>query len=564
MLKPPAGTFQDQAAAGAASCGLCLKNKWTWAAIAVLLITLFALPFTRYKILGIAVKKPVTLIVLDHKTQLPVSNAQLVLGGQAGKTDGNGQVQLKAPVGSHNLVITKQYYKTTSVSYFVGFKSASVSKIRVVATGRLVPLTVTNKITGQPVKSAEIRVLGTTAKTNAQGQATVALPTTSDTASATVRLAGYNQSKVDLRVTDQTVKANNFTLTPSGKIYFLSNLNGSIDVVKSNLDGSARHVVLEGTGKEEANTTSLLASRDWRYLVLKARRDGGQPTLYLIDTSTDKVTEFDATPGTFTLIGWYGHNFIYDLTRSNVQNWQSGRQLVKSYDADNQQLNQLDQSQAEGDTNSSAYQGFFTYYIVSGALVYNTSWYSSYSGGVSHDLSGKTTTIRTIQLPGQSKKDYQPFPSGNTTYTQAALYEPNGIYYEAYSLFDGKRTYYVYEDNAVKPAGGVDQTDFNRQYPTFLVSPSGSKTFWTDLRDGKNTLFIGDANAKNAKQVASLNGYTPYGWYSDAYTLATKGDSELYIMPASGLSAGKQPLKVTDYYKPATTYRGYGYGYGGL
>ena len=36
-------------------------------------------------------------------------------------------------------------------------------------------------------------------------------------------------------------------------------------------------------------------------------------------------------------------------------------------------------------------------------------------------------------------------------------------------------------------------------------------------------------------------------------------------MPASGLSADRQPLKVTDYYKPGSqTYAGYGYGYGGL
>ena len=35
-------------------------------------------------------------------------------------------------------------------------------------------------------------------------------------------------------------------------------------------------------------------------------------------------------------------------------------------------------------------------------------------------------------------------------------------------------------------------------------------------------------------------------------------------MPASGLGSGQQPVKLTDYYKPAQTYNGYGYGYGGL
>jgi hypothetical protein len=46
--------------------------------------------------------------------------------------------------------------------------------------------------------------------------------------------------------------------------------------------------------------------------------------------------------------------------------------------------------------------------------------------------------------------------------------------------------------------------------------------------------------------------------------LVSRGGSELYIIPATGLPAGKQPLKVTDYYKPAESLTGYGYGYGGL
>jgi hypothetical protein len=61
-----------------------------------------------------------------------------------------------------------------------------------------------------------------------------------------------------------------------------------------------------------------------------------------------------------------------------------------------------------------------------------------------------------------------------------------------------------------------------------------------------------------------LSDYSPYGWFSDSYTLVSKNASELYIMPTSGPAKSRQPLKITDYYKPAQTYVGYGYGYGGL
>jgi hypothetical protein len=35
----------------------------------------------------------------------------------------------------------------------------------------------------------------------------------------------------------------------------------------------------------------------------------------------------------------------------------------------------------------------------------------------------------------------------------------------------------------------------------------------------------------------------PYNWYNDQYLLVSKGDSELYIMPATGGT----PLKITNY-----------------
>lgn len=536
-------------------------DKRTWIALVVLLVAVFAVPVTRYKVLGLVMKRSVEIIVVDSKTAAAVSNAQITLGGRQAKTDGSGKAVIHAPLGNDTLAVEKQYYRTHESSYFVGFKKAVPARIRLVATGRLVPITVVNTITGQPLKEVEISVRGTTAKTDSKGKTSIALPATGGTADAVLKLTGYNTTKIKLTITDTLVKANNFTLTPAGHIYFLSNLNGTLDVVKANLDGSDRRTVLEGTGREEKTSTTLLASRDWRYLVLKAKRDGALPALHLIDTATDKVTTFDESNAEFTLIGWYGHNFMYDLTRNGVSAWQAGRQQLKSYDADNQQLNQLDQNQAEGDSTSYTQQTFLNYYVLDGIVAYNTQWYS-YSAGIEpHDMTGKNDTIRAVQPNGQNKKDYQSFPTTSTGYIQAALYEPQGVYYAIYNNTDNKTTYYAYEDQSVK-AVTVDQTDFNQGYPTYLISPSGKQTFWTELRDGKNTLFTGDAEAKHAKQIAARSEYTPYGWYADAYTLVSKNNSELYIMPVNGGS--RSPVKITDYYKPAQSITGYGYGYGGL
>jgi hypothetical protein len=553
---------QKQAAAVKATSGgklkKLLKSKWTWLLLLLVLIALFAVPTTRYKILGLAVKRPVTVTVLDSKTASPVSNANVSIGSVTTKTDGSGKAKLNAPLGQRHLTVMKEYYSDGEQAHFVGFKSKPAN-IKLTATGRLVPVEVVNTITGKPLSGVTIKVLNTTARTNSKGKALVALPTTSDEQAVKLSLAGYNQANTKVVVTDQVVKANTFKLTPTGQIYFLSNATGKIDVVKTNLDGTGRKVIFEGTGQEDQNTTSLLASRDWRYLVLKSKRDSKQ-SLYLIDTNSDKVTQFDNADGQFELVGWYDQYFVYNLTRNNTPDYQAGRQVLKSYDAANRQLNQLDQNQTEGNAAGYTYQNLYNFYILDGAVAYNTSWYHAGQGGSS--LEGKNTTIRAVQPNGQNRRDHQSFPVSSISYIQAALYEPNGVYYAVHAN-DGKASYYEFEGQAVETAK-IDASAFSKPYPTFLISPTSKKTFWSELRDGKNALFTGDAEAKQAKQTPNPDNYATYGWFTDNYLLVSKENSELYILPAGGLSKNQKAVKITDYYKPTRTYSGYGYGYGGL
>ncbi len=530
-----------------------------WIFLVALMLIIFAVPSTRYKILGLVIKKSVAITVLDSKTSNPVSSAEVNLAGATAKTDASGTAHISAGLGKRNLTVSKRYYTTLDSSYFVGFKSSS-SSVKLTAIGRLVPITVLNKVTGKPVSDAQIQSQGTNAKTNSKGQAEIALPTKAATYPGKITIKGYNPTDVTIVVTDKVDKSNTFEISPSGQVYFLSNRNGTLDVVKSDLDGGNRKIVLAGTGKEDSRTTSLLASRDWRYLALKSHREGNLPSLYLIDTNNDKVTQFDNSDSEFSLIGWHDHNFVYSLNRNNLAYSQTGKQAVKSYDAERLQLNQLDQSQSEGSAGNSVYQSFANFYIVDDLVVYTTQW--NREGSTITIDADKNDTIRGVQSNGQNKKDYQTFSSANNNYIQASPYEPQGIYFAVYDN-NSKPTFYQFENKSVKTAS-IDQATFDKTYPTFLLSPSGNQTLWTELRDGKNAIFTGDANAGNKKQIVGLDEYSPYGWYGEAYILVSKNSSELYIVPTAGLSSGRMPLKVTDYYKPAQTYAGYGYGYGGL
>lgn len=531
-----------------------LKSKWTWLGLLLVVLVLLAVPYTRYKLVGIFIKEKITVTVIDSKTAAPVSDAVVKLAGKTGKTSGDGKVVLKVSPGKTKLTVNKQYYKPSSSSYFVKMKAAN-TRVQFVATGRQVPITIVNTITGQPISGAEIKTLKTSAKTNARGQATIVLPVTAATDAGTIQQSGYNTAKITIQVTDQAVPANTFKLTPSGEVYFLSNTDGTIDVAKANLDSSGQQVVLAGTGKESADTTSLLASRDWRYLVLKAQRDGGQPALYLIDTNNDKVTAFDTSNASFTPIGWFGHNFMYDSESNVAPLSQTGHEAIKSYNADQQQLNQLDQSQVESSaTGGYIYQHFYNFYVLNNLLTYTMQWYASAKGG---DVSGKTGSIRGVQPDGQNKKDYQTFSNAGLATIQAVLYQPQAVYYNVHNA--AGQTYYNFANQTVDTTN-LSSATFNQTYPAYLVSPNGTRTFWAGGQAGQSGIFVGDGSAAHPEQTTSDVSYAPYGWFTDKYIIVSKDHNELFAMPAGKEKSGWQPVKISNYYQTTPVGDGYSYG----
>jgi hypothetical protein len=528
------------------------------AAVIVVVAVLFAIPLTRYAIMGVFVKRDVTVTLHDSQTNKPVSNVAVDIGSASGITDAKGAVTLKnVPVGSKKITTHKKYYKDATAEQTVPITGNNPSfSLSIEATGRQVPVKVINKISQQPIEGADITADGTSSKTDKNGEATIVLPADKADMDATVTLGGYNKSSVKVVITDQKDDKNTFAVTPAGKVYFLSKRNGTIDVMKSDIDGSNAQTVVKGTGNEVENGTVLLASRDWKYLVLQARREGDKDKLYLINAANgDKMTTIDEGDANFTAVGWYNQYFMYTTIRGNVQNWQPKKTALKSYDAQIGQLTTLDETDASGDSSTYAQQEFGDTYIIGGGLLYTKTWYGS-----SSIVKGKTATVNTVQPDGKNKQTLKDLGPINGI-LQARLYAPGEVYFR-FSSYDPpyKNVFYEYEDGQVKSADISDET-FSKVYPTYLVSPSSKYTFWTESRDGKDVLFVGDKDAKNGTQINTTENYKPYGWLGDDYLLVSKGGSELYIISRTNPGA---PLKVTDYHKPNVSFYGYGYGYGGL
>lgn len=544
-------------------------KKWTIpASVLILILVLAGAPFTRYNLAGLVLKHDLTVKVVDSTASTPVSGVTVSQGSLSVQTDSSGVATLKhLKVGHHKITLSKKYYQTKTVDELVPvFSKKTQPSVGLVATGRQLKITVSNLINKNPVADAEIKVAGTSSKTDQTGTAVIVIPADASDQKATITADGFNDSEVILKASSNQTSDNKFNLTPAGKVYFLSKLSGKIDVVKTNLDGTDRKTVLAGTGTEDDRNTVLLASRDWKYLALLSRRAGSNPSLYLISTADDSLTVIDSGTSDFTLTGWAGDDFVYTVNHSDVQLWQPGRQVIKSYDAAAKKAVVLDQNTASGTSNFDyVSQLVGDVYAYDNQVFYIMNWTSAFNDTAMTQLAAKQATFNSIKPDGTAKKAIRSF--GLAAGAQTAditvderVKNPSTI--ELHFSDGSKDNFYTYADGQVKDDTSLSvDSFFGATYPTYLLSPTGNKTFWSEPRDGKNTLFVGDEGGQNSNQIATLSDYNTYGWYSDDYLLVSKNSSELYIMD----NAGKQtPVKISDYHKPAQTFPGYGGGYGGF
>ncbi len=521
--------------------------------IIFILFVLVAVPSSRYKGASLIIKKDYSVLVIDSETKAPVSGALVSIDSHTAQTNGNGTANLRQiSAGPHTLFISKKYYSNRRANITVPLlKQKQPSALALDATGRQVKITVKNLINKQTLANVDIKVADTTAKTDNSGQAVVVLPVGIPTQKAKLKLIGYNNSEVTVNVSDSTIAENNFTLTPTGKVYFLSKRSGKLNLMKSDLDGSNTEVVVAGTGNEQNYGTAIMPSTDWKYVALLSKREAADPTpqLFILSTADDKLLNVDSGDANFTLKGWSGDKLIYYVTRNNIRSWQPGKDKLKSYDASTGKTVALDQSSATGDSSASAYEYYALVTIYGNSIIFAKNWTEVYDDSSAGLLNTKNNTVSTISADGLKRKIVSSYSANdNVQYTQ---HSPNSIY--IWQQVGSSDKFFDYSFGYIAPKSiSLTSDQFYHDYPLYYPSASGKQTFWAESRDGKNTLFIGDYAGLNSSQIASQSKYSPYGWYTDQYLLVTKDNSELYVMSNEGGDA----TKITDY-QPTTYSPGY-------
>ena len=524
-----------------------LKNRglffWPLVIVGVLFI-LLAAPTTRYRLAGLFTKHSFTVTVLDATTSSPVSDAQVSAGSISVVTNGNGQAVLpNLKPGTKLITVSKQYYDGEQAETLVPImKQKTTPTITLHATGSLVSISITNLITKQALGGVDIKAAGTEAHTDSTGHAVLALPLGINSQSASLTYANYADSSTNLGVTDGSVSQNNVTLTPTGKAYYVSQLKNLIDVVSANLDGSSPKVLLGGTGFENKQTV-LKVSPDGLYLGLIIRRTADPHSeLYVINTSSGQTSEIESGNAEYKIYGWAGDSLVYLKTFDNIQPWQKGKYVLKSYNATDQGTVVISQTAGVGNAQNSAYPVFGMVLVAGNQIIYGSSWTSAGNQTPSL-LTGKQNTLTTSSIDGSSQQIVASYDatSYSITYNQ---YAPNAVYLRRIAVSGAADQFFSYTAGQAQPvAAQISLAQFQQAYPVYLSSPSGKQSLWVQPKSGQNNLLVGDAGAQNASTVLANTAFSAYGWATNQYLLISKTGA-LYSI---GIGGGT-PIKIANYY----------------
>jgi len=490
------------------------RKKWGSIAVIVIVIgALFAVPVTRYSILGVVLKTDVTVQVRDTKTGAPVSGVTVKLSGQGAETGATGKATLHVKLGRGTLKVSKSYYESTVSHELVGFGSA-MYKASLKALGRQVKIKVVNGITTKPVSGATLQVGKTNAQTDASGIATVVVASDISKPEAVIHMDGYNDVRVHLDIV-ASVPKNTFTIVPVGKVYFVDDGN---NIVSTNLDGTDRKVIYRNS---TAATVGLRVSPDNKYLAYFVNGSSPAAILNLVDTAnTGKVVTIDsvADGGSFALNGWNGDTLVYEA------NTPSAYQL-KSFDAASSRPLLLDKIDVTADEP----RIFSDVYVFGSQVVYAKSWTMA-----TDENTNKHDELHAIRADGTNPTVLQTFVVAyghGLPHLATAQYAPGALY-----IYDGT-SYYAYTGGKVSPAN-ISSDDFSSaSHTSFIASPSGNKVLWMNPQ---KVLIVSNADGTSQKQLPLSASYVPYGWADEQYLLLRNG-SNVYVVPVSGGAPYKVP-----------------------
>lgn len=487
------------------------NKKLIFTAVALLISALLSLVLY----LNLFGKATVEVIVADQTTLQPIEGAKVTLENNSQETDGDGKTIFKnVRTGKKEITVAKQAYATLSLEEKILSGYNKLEPITIEGNGIALVVTVKNKVGQLPVVGAQVVIGQNQSFSDNNGKAIVNIPHIgAPTVTAQVTKRGFIAYTGKLNVESGSVPQL-VTLVPAGKNYFLSNRSGKIDLYESNLDGSEQKVILAATGSEDTNT-AIYISPDNKWIALLSTREGIRdvvgnlaPYLYMINTENNSFSKV-ATDQIASVIGWAGSRLVYNSYQDV-----NGQREIKTTSLDPVSANQITLA------TFISYSGSIN--IVGSNIIYSKPdktkeefglFLASTAGGAKQTILTETvysiyqTAIDTIVFQSQDSNGWHSYNLNS----------------QALTTLSGK------------PA--------NLKHLRFIASPSKSNFAYVDNRDGKNDLFIKNAQDQRLTSVGAVS--EPVRWIDEKdliFRVIRPNETADYIISTDG----GEPLKIVD------------------
>lgn len=452
---------------------------------------------------------------VDHTTAVPISGVTIKIGNTTGKTDENGMLRVKGlPLGDTQVTISKPAYATIKKPVEIGVRVADLGDVDLTLTGQRYVYEMKDYVTEKPIKGVSLQVGETTAVSNKEGKATLALiPPDDEPLSLMATAKGYRTETVVVPPSATNVVV--IKLVPEVKEVYVSKQSGRYDVYKVDLDGKNSEVLLEGTGLETPQI-ALQMSPDGKQVAVVSTRDDKKSTegyllsaLTIVDVASGdaKVVEHAEA---ISLVGWKASAIIFKETVAGASASNTSRQKIMLYDTDKDKRLQL----AAANSIIGQWIGAEKlYYAASGSGADTTDGFMQigFDGAGQEQLSSED--IWEVQQTGASEFKLK-------TATKWLLFKKG-------SDAVGETT---------PPAAALT---------TYVESPSGTQAAQLEKTGSVTTLRIIDAADKVTTVETGLSVHSVVRWASESslvFRTVSGSDAAEYVVGASG----GQPKKITD------------------
>ena len=492
-----------------------------------LLIAIAAIKPLRYTVLNLFISETVNIAIIDSNNSTPLPEAVVLFDStQVGISDENGIVILEnVPLGSVNITIEKEAYKSSSFDYEVKLGDNNIDSVDLEPTGIPVTVSVSDAISKQAVTDAEVSIIdgSTKATANDSGEAEINVPPyIGESVKLNISAPGYNETSIQFTL-EENMKPIKVELVREGKHYYLSNKTGEINVYSSNLDGSDEQVLITGTGLEQEYGTQLVVSPARTHAMLIATRDNiqdnngnRQPALYLINFEAKTIERIDEGASSFSSVGWVDNMFVYVISN------------IDSTVADNSKLKTAN---TDGTLNTVASSTFINQYGIVNEEVYFTKQNKDY-----------TRNLFVIDPLNPSEKEIAKKVNSVFSDTPTELKYNVGDAWFMYSTNDGS-------------SSDIGSTPSSQTNVAYLKNPSSGKYAYIDRRDGKGVVISKDASTGEDTIVSTgINATHNLNWLTDDLLIvrvSSTGETADYIVDTKT----QTNQKITDVFNSSS--RGY-------